>query len=137
MTTEGDESYRAALDAHEVEDVQPAYRTLLRRLKMQGADVYERAVDRYRNHVQPLLESGEGDPLLGWIDYGVWLAERWQPGRVVAVDESGLAEPVEETPPLGPLLIHLPDDAKEPGWILAAPRSPSESQRVTAELLCR
>ena len=131
----GPEPYARALERHGLEDVQPLYRSLLRRLKSVDPRQYERAVARYEEIVAPVLEGGE-DPLGVWIDYGVWLAERLREGRVVAVDPTGLAESVEGSPPLGPLLLYLPDEARAPATPLALPAQPSDPQRVTLELLC-
>ncbi len=132
-----DERYRASLSAHGVRDVQPGYRALLLRLKVQGPDVYQAGVARYKEEVEPLVEAGEADPLRAGLQYGTWLARRWQAGSVVAVDSSGLCEPADEDPPLGSLLIHLPEDQRESGVILAEPATPTEPQQATAALLCR
>lgn len=132
-----DGRYRESLRAHGVRDVQPGFRALLLRLKAKGADAYEAGVTRYKEEVQPLVEAGEADPLRAWLQYGMWLAGRWQPGSLIAVDSSGLSHPADEEPPLGPLLIHLPEDQREPGVVLAEPETPTEPQQVTASLLCR
>lgn len=131
----GERRYRAALERHGLRDVQPLYRELLLRLKAADPDLYRRAVTRYEEEVVPRLE-GEEEPLAVWVGYGAWLAARLQAGRVVAIDESGRAETVDGDPPLGPLLLHLPDERDVPATVLALPADPSPPQRTTVELLC-
>lgn len=129
--------YREALARHGIQDVQPLYRALLRHLKSADPELYERAVARYERDVARGLEEGEDDPVRVWIAYGIWLAGRAREGRLVAVDPTGLAEPVEAgDPPVGPLLLHLPDEARAPVTPLALPSDPSPPQRATLELLC-
>lgn len=128
--------YREALGRHGLQDVQPLYRRLLHRLKSEDPDRYQRAVARYEEVVLPGLEAEEEDPLRLWVDYGIWLAERLREGRVVAVDATGLAETVEGPPPLGPLLLHLPEEMRARAAPLVLPSDPSPPQRETLELLC-
>lgn len=128
--------YREALDRHGLQDVQPLYRKLLRRLKSEDPDRYRGAVARYEEVVVPALEAEEEDPLGLWVDYGIWLAERLREGRVVAIDPTGLAETVEGRPPLGPLLLHLPEETRAKATPLVLPSDPSPPQRETVELLC-
>lgn len=134
--TDADARYRLALERRRLQDVQPLYRKLLLRLKSSDPDLYERAVSRYEEEVLPALRREGEDPLRLWIGYGAWLAARLRPGRLVAVDESGLAETVEGDPPLGPLLLHLPDERGAPATPLALPADPSPPQSATLELLC-
>lgn len=132
----GEDRYRSALERHGVQDVQPLYRKLLVRLRSSDPEAYETAVARYEQSVVPGAEREKKDPVRLWVRYGIWLANRLQPGRVVAVDESGRSEPVVGEPPLGPLLLHLPDEARAPAVPLAVPAHPSRPQSVTVELLC-
>ena len=129
--------YRSALARHGVQDVQPLYRKLLARLKAADPDAYGAAVARYEESLAPAVEHGEKDPLGLWVRYGAWLASRLQPGWVVAVDDTGRSESVVGDPPLGPLLLHLPDEARAPALPLAVPADPSPPQIATVELLCR
>lgn len=132
----GDERYRAALERHGLRDLQPLYRNILRRLKSSDPDAYERAVARYEETVAPAVQGKGGDPLELWLLYGLWLADWVRPGRVLAVDRTGRAHPVRGDPPLGPLLLHLPDERGAPGVPLALPAEPSPAQAATLELLC-
>lgn len=129
-------AYRAALARHGVRDVQPLYRSLLVRLKKADPDAYETAVARYTERVADRIASGGPDPLAVWIEYGIWLAERVHAGRTMAVDDTGLAEPVEGAPSPGPLLLHLPRERGAKAIALAVPEEPTEPQRAAIELLC-
>ncbi len=139
--TEGDqhdsasEAYVAALSHHGIGDVQPAYRQFLRRLKANDAGLYEEAVERYQADVIGGAEA-ESDPLLRWVQYGAWLAGQISPGQLVAVDRQGRARKPAGPPPLGPLLLHLPEGQGERGIPIAMPTEPSEAQEATLKLLC-
>lgn len=131
-----DDSYRRALQRHGLEDVQPLYRKLLRRLKAEDPGAYEEAVARYHDEVEPASENPDADPVAVWLEYGAWLAPKIAPGSLVVVAETGRANPSPVPPPLGPLLIHLPENRRQRGWVLAMPRDPSPAQSETAALLC-
>lgn len=115
--------------------MQPAYRQFLRRLKATDPGIYEEAVERYEADVVGGGEV-EPDPLLRWVRYGAWLAGQLAPGRLVAVDRHGRAREPEGPPPLGPLLLHLPEGKGERAVPIAVPADPSEAQEATQELLC-
>ena len=128
-------SYADSLAAHGLADVQPLYRKLLVRLKAQDDASYEEAVARYRDDVEAVVRDAH-DPVAVWVAYGAWLAPRIAGGELMAVDENGRARPAGSPPPLGPMLMHLPEDARERGLVLAMPADPSPAQRETAALLC-
>lgn len=135
-TGKGEDRYREALSRHGLRDLQPVYRRLLRRLRERDPEAYDRAVERYRERVEPAMAEEGTDPVAVWLEYGAWLAARLHPGRTVAIDDTGLARPVEGEPPAGPLLLHLPEERGVPALALAVPEAPSGPQEVTAELLC-
>jgi hypothetical protein len=126
--------YAASLERHGLEDVQPLYRQLLLRLKSQDPAAYEEAVARYRDEVEGAVEGAE-DPLAVWVNYGVWLAPRLAPGRLKTIDEHGLARDAGSPPPIGPMLLYLPDDQKVRAFVLAMPRDASRAQKETGALL--
>ena len=132
---QADEEYRAALSRHAMRDVQPIYRQFLRRLKARDTVLYEEAVERYQSDIMESAEGGS-DLLHRWIDYGVWLAGRISPGQLIAVDREGRAEKPSARPPLGPLLLHLPEASGERGIPIAVPAEPSAAQEATQQLLC-
>lgn len=129
------DSYAQGLARHGLDDVQPLYRQLLLRLKSHDAAAYEEAVARYRERVESAVDDAD-DPVAIWVEYGTWLAPRLMPGKVKAIDEEGRATDAGSPAPLGPLLVHLPDDQKSSALLLAMPSSPSPAQRETAALLC-
>jgi hypothetical protein len=129
------DSYARGLERYGLDDVQPLYRRLLLRLKSQDAAAYEEAVTRYREQVEAAVDDAN-DPLAIWVEYGTWLAPRLMPGQLKAIDEDGRATDAGEPAPLGPLLVHLPDDQKSRALLLAMPAAPSPAQRETAALLC-
>ena len=129
------EAYLTALSHHGICDVQPVYRQFLRRLKANDAGLYEEAVERYQADVIGGAEV-DSDPLLRWVRYGAWLAGQIAPGQLVAVDRQGRARKPDGPPPLGPLLLHLPEGKGERGVPIAVPADPSEAQEATRKLLC-
>ncbi|MDX1577254.1 MAG: hypothetical protein R3266_02170, partial [Gemmatimonadota bacterium] len=129
------DAYRRALEEHGLQDVQPSYRKLLLELKSRDAAAYEQAVVRYREDVEGGADEG-ADPLPDWIAYGRWLAERIEPGSLREIESNGRARDAGEPARLGPLLIHLPDDEKRRGFLVAMPAEPSEAQQEAVSLLC-
>jgi hypothetical protein len=128
------EAYEAARSRHGMADVRPIYRQFLKLLKTRDSELYEAAVDRYETDV---LGAGEtADPLQAWIRYGAWLAGSLSPGRLVAIDSSGRAEKAAGLPPIGPLLLHLPEGTGERGLRVAVPEKPSAAQAAAQKLLC-
>ena len=131
------DAYARSLEAHGLQDVQPLYRQLLHRLKSQDPAAYDEAVARYKTEVEPAVEDPGVDPVSAWIAYGTWLAPKLSPGgSLMTIAENGLAEPAGDPPPLGEMLIYLPDDSGRRGFLLAMPAEASAAQRETAALLC-
>lgn len=130
-----DDPYVASLSRHGLADVQPLYRQLLLRLKAQDASAYEEAVSRYRDEVENAVDSAD-DPVAIWVEYGAWLAPRLAPGTLKAINGDGFASDAGSPPPLGPMLMHLPEDRSTRALVLAMPASPSRAQEETAALLC-
>ncbi len=130
------DAYVRALAARGVEDFQPRYRAYLRALKEARPDAYEEAVARYRSELDGIPSEGD-DLLRAWLSYGVWLAGRLAPGRVVTVGEAGRSTPVSGDVPLGAFAMLLPDDPRQRAAVISMPATPSPAQRETAALLCR
>lgn len=128
--------YHRALESHGLEDLQPLYRQLLRRLKGEDEAAYEEAVARYRDEVETAVQGVESDPVEVWLRYGAWLAPRLAPGSLLRIAANGRAEPAATPPPPGPMLIHLPKDRKRRGFVLAMPVDATPAQKETAALLC-
>lgn len=126
------EAYETSLDEHGLEDVQPGYRRLLLKLKSRDPGAYEEAVARYREDVE---EAGS-DPLAAWLAYGRWLTQKIEPGSLRTIASNGRAAEAADPAPLGEMLIHLPEDSKRRGFVVAMPARPTDAQRETAALLC-
>lgn len=94
---DADRAFRARLDALGLRDVRPLYRGLLKRLREEDTAAYEEAVRRYEEEVDAAVD-GADDPVVPWLRYGAWLAERIAPGRTAAVDAGGRARDLELKP---------------------------------------
>jgi hypothetical protein len=78
---------------------------------------------------------GGADPLGAWLEYGMLLAELLGPGRTVAVDATGRAEPTADVAAAEGLVLHLSDIDDRPALVLRCPASLSPAQNATIELL--
>jgi hypothetical protein len=130
------DAYARSLEEHGLEDVQPLYRVLLRKLKSQDASAYEQAVARYREDVEAVGATSGVDPVAMWLAYGCWLAEIIEPGSLMTIGDNGRAEATTEAPAPGHMLIHLPEATNRRGFVLAMPSDATPAQRETAALLC-
>ena len=119
-------------------DMRPAYRTLLRRLKEGDPEAFSEATTRYGEVLVPAISGGK-DPIAAWVEYGVWIARRLTPGRLVQLDVTGLAVDVAGDPQASAelLLLYLPDVETESAIPIARPVEPSPAQRSALQLLVR
>lgn len=133
-----DELTEAALRRVGLEDVRPTYRRLLVQLKQENPEAFEEASRRYREDLVPAISRGD-DPIAAWLGYGCWLASTLSEGRDLSIDASGRARPLDPARDSGSaaLILHLPDDARSPNLLLAAPTAMSEPQGETMALLVR
>lgn len=127
----------SALKAGGYADMRPVYREVLRRIRQREPAAFEEATKRYEETLVPALSGGEEDPVAVWTTYGAWLAGKLAPGRVVRLDESGLALEAEPRPVPGQVLLYLPDEQSEPAIALVRPSDPSSAQKAALELLTR
>ena len=116
--------------------MRPAYRAMLRQLKKQDAARFDEATRRYEQELVPALTDGERDPIATWVEYGAWLAGETLPGRLLRLDESGLATPTDPDPRPGHVLLYLPDESR-PAIPIVLPADPSPSQQAALDLLTR
>ena len=126
-----------ALERAGLVDMRPAYRKLLVRLKSSDPAAFEEASRRYREELEPAIDGGDVDPIRIWLEYGMWLAGQFADGRTLAIDPSGRARPFDPSMTLdaGTMILHLPEDDRQPATLLGLPSAPSDPQRETAELL--
>ncbi|MGD8495884.1 MAG: hypothetical protein PVF05_06805 [Gemmatimonadales bacterium] len=127
----------AALESGGFADMRPTYRAIMRRLKQQDADAFDEATRRYEEVLAPALADEDRDPLAAWAEFGSWLARRLGPGRLVRLDETGLAAAAEPEPVSGHVLLFLPDSNRDSAIPLLRPSSPSEPQATALDLLVR
>ena len=127
-------SERALAEA-DVADPRPLYRDLLRRLREVDPDGFREAAEHYESELVPAIAKRGASPVVAWLAYGAGIAARLGPGRLVAIDVTGRARSLEEgAPPPGSVVLHLPDDGTR-ALALLLPRTPSEPQEATVELL--
>jgi len=121
-----------------LDDMRPAYRILLRRLKAQDPAAFSEATARYDEVLVPAIADGR-DPVTAWLAYGAWIARRLLPGRLVQLDTTGLASDVTGDPEAHSdrVLLYLPDPEKESAIPIACPLEPSPAQQIALQLLVR
>ncbi len=76
------------------------------------------------------------ESLEAWISWAAALAQQIEAGDLKCISASGLAETAPDPAPVGPMLLHLPENTTRKGLVIAFPSEASPAQRVTAELLC-
>ena len=118
-------------------DMRPIYRTMLRNLKLRDPSAFEEASRRFASEIEPAISAGEREPVDAWVDYGAWIATRLGGGRLVKLDETGLAEPGEARPQPGNVLLFLPESGDGAAIPILQPAQPSAAQEAALELLTR
>lgn len=134
LTQRADRMLEAALERTGAPDPRHTCRDRLRALKDADPDRYAGAVDFYRDELLPGVASGDGDPVVAWIEYGRSLAQALETGRTISIDETGLARPYEGPEPVS-LALHLPDRRGAPALLVSAPPNPSPAQQATYHVL--
>lgn len=127
----------AALKSGGYADIRPVYRAILKRLKQKDAVLFDEATARYEETLVPALADGDTEPVAAWVEYGTWLARKLATGRLVRLDESGLATNSEASPKPGQVLLYLPDEKGESAIPLLRPAAPSAAQKAALGLLVR
>lgn len=131
------ERIQAALESGSYTDMRPVYRAILKRLKRKDAVLFDEATARYEETLVPSLADEATDPISAWVEYGAWLARKLGTGRLVRLDESGLATNCEAAPAPGQVLLFLPDEQGESAIPLLRPAEPSTAQKAALGLLVR
>ena len=116
-------------------DAREPYRMRLRELRQAQPGLFESATRHYEDVVVPALAGNAPDPVAAWADYGRFLGELQGPGRVVAIDATGLAATGANAEPDGDMLLFLPDDRNSSVLPLLVPATPSRAQQATYDLL--
>jgi hypothetical protein len=115
------------------EDFREAYRERLRWLKDSQPQGFSRALSHYNDILVPNIAGG-GDPLVEWMEYGRLLGNLSGAGKVMRIDETGRAFPLDGQ---DGLILHLPDDTNVPALALAVPKLLSDAQKATLGLLVK
>jgi hypothetical protein len=124
---------RDAILAGPYEDFREAYRDRLRWLKDARPAAFTTALAHYESLVENIAQGT--DPLRAWLQYGRQLGELSGAGKVHAIDASGRS--LSPTGAADEMLLHLPDDISVPALALAVPRTFSDHQKATLDLLVR
>lgn len=122
-----------ALPDRGLRDPRPFYRPVLKHLREHDPDAFARALTHFESVLIPALAEG-ADPIQGWMDYGLLLAEAVGRGRLLEIDDVGRARPGGGATVAG-LLMYLPDDPSTPALLLRYPTASSPAQDATVELL--
>ncbi|MFO7894902.1 MAG: hypothetical protein R6U63_14305 [Longimicrobiales bacterium] len=134
LKTRADARLGAALQDADQQDPRPLYRPALKYLRARKPDAFSDALRYFEDELLPAV-AGEADPLEAWLDYGRRLARALGDGRLLELDSTGRARPVEDPATARGLVLHIPDDAGAPALTLRYPTDPSPAQRAALELL--
>lgn len=132
--TRADARLDAALADADMQDPRDHYRRALRTLKQRDPDGFEAALRYFEEELIPAV-AGQADPIEAWVDYGRMLARTLGEGRTIELDETGRARPVYDAKAATGLVLHVPDEATTPAFVLRSPRTPSPAQQAAVELL--
>jgi hypothetical protein len=129
-----DERTDQAIGSAPFEDFREAYRERLRWLKDSQPHGFTRALSHYNDILVPNIAAGS-DPLVEWLEYGRLLGNLSGAGKVMRIDETGRAFPLDDR--IDGLVLHLPEDTNVPALALAVPRQLSDAQKATLGLLIK
>lgn len=116
-------------------DPREFYRSQLRALKAGDPSAFARGAAYYRDELIPGIAEDRTEPLLGWLEYGRFLAELTAEGTTVLVDESGRSHPWDPALGTASLVLHLPTDPKKRAILVGLPAELSPAQKATYALL--
>jgi hypothetical protein len=128
---DADSRLESALEEYGFIDPRPAFRERLRQLR----EANPAAFDAAKRAHDAVMRAASDDPVTAWIEYGRQLGEQTAPGRMLAIDASGKAEPYRAPAHAGLMVLHVPDDTGTPVLVTALPRAPTPAQTATYDLL--
>ena len=111
------------------------YRQLLRDLKHRSEPEYDHAVALFQESVLEATAAEDADPLSSWLQFGLGLAERLQPGKDVLIDETGRVGPFAPPPSWRDLILHVPEDRRAKAIVVGRPPKLTRAQSATIDLL--
>lgn len=131
---QADARLETALAAADYRDPRPFYRPALRYLREHDEEGFRRALGYFDEELVPAV-AGDGDPLTAWGEYGALLGRSLGPGRIMELDSTGQARPIESVKGASGLVLYLPDDPAPPVLVLRYPTHASAAQHAAHELL--
>lgn len=137
LREQADDLLRRSLEETGAPDPRDAFRPLLRELKDRDKEAYLEAVAKFQETVVPAIAEGSVDPLTAWLQYGIELAQRLDPGREVVIDATGRATPLAPPPSWRDLILHVPEASRARTLLIGYPAEPTSAQRATVDLLVR
>lgn len=130
-----DARFEQALAAVGARDPRDYYRDRLRDLKRVNPEGYAEAVAYYRDTLIPSIAEGGAEPLTAWREYGLLIARTTAPGRTVAVDATGRAQPYEPPGDPSDMILHLPHVTKGSALLVGLPPELSAAQTAAYDWL--
>lgn len=134
---EADRRFEEARADSGARDPRDFYREALRDLKELNPAGYEEAVNHFQAVLVPSIASGQVDPLRAWREYGRLIAELTGPGRTVAIDETGRANPYSPEITMDRLVLYIRDQKRSRALLVSLPPEPSPAQLATYHLLVK
>ncbi len=130
-----DALFEEALAAVGARDPRDYYRDRLRDLKRANPEGYAEAAAYYRDTLIPSIAEGCAEPLTAWREYGLLIARTTAPGRTVAVDTTGRAQPYEPPGDPSEMILHLPHVTKRAALLVGLPPELSAAQTAAYDWL--
>ena len=135
LKARAEQRFLEALEASGGRDPREFYRQRLRDLKASDPPGFRQGAAYYQDRLIPEIAEGEIDPLVGWLEYGRFLAEIVEEGTTVVVDESGRSHPYEPNEGARFLVLHIPSDSRKRAILVGLPPKLSAPQKATFDLL--
>lgn len=123
----------ALVDADHL-DPRPFYRRALRYLRERDEEAFGRALRYFEDELVPSV-AADAPPAAAWAEYGAVLARALGAGRMVELDGTGRAHPVDTAVGARGLVLYVPEQADAPVLVLRYPREASAAQHAAYELL--
>lgn len=131
---QADARLETALAAADYRDPRPFYRFALKYLREHDEEGFRRALEYFEEELVPAVAE-KADPLVAWGEYGALLGRTLGAGRIMELDSTGQARPVDSVTAARGLVLYLPDDPAPPVLVLRYPTNASAAQHAAYELL--
>lgn len=131
---QADARLETALAAADYRDPRPFYRSALKYLREHDEEGFRRALGYFDEELVPAVAE-DADPLMAWAEYGTLLGRTLGAGRIMELDSTGQASPLESVKGARGLVLYIPDDPAPPVLVLRYPTNASAAQHAACELL--